>query len=409
MAQPGFEFGFVEDFFQGLGRASGEAAAFAALAVADLVDTGGEPFPRGLDGVEAAVSGQIEHRVAEEIPAQAQTALDWRQNREQMEAIAVLARGMGSELDLRGICPLRVEQPAGEFAEFFRIRRAADSGFDPFAQRVALAGMAQPRQFVEPEFAGAGGAARQIQPGEIIQQRFGLDDQLARVFPVAAIARPAPLDQRQDLVAAEVAVEAGVAVGIVIDPPQPAGLGVVSQLPPGNAEQGPDQRSFAQLSPLWDSAQTPGPRPPQQPQQDGFHLVVEMMGEQQAFARLQFAGESPVAGGSGMVLKIAAGCRHIHPQHLDGNPVARAKVAAKRLPAPGFGMEAMIDMQRAQAPGTFQGPCRQIKQDGRIHATAETHRHAALGGQFSEDLFRRQHLSNLSVCQPVLGRNVRRL
>ena len=121
------------------------------------------------------------------------------------------------------------------------------------------------------------------------------------------------------------------------------------------------------------AAQPFRPGTTQQFQQHGFGLVVAMVAEQQVFAVAQWRSQCGIAriAGGGFHAPAGAGV-DLHAQHLARHAQCSTEVFAMRGPGRTVRVQAVIDVQRAQASCARFGQLRQRMQQGAgIRAAAE--------------------------------------
>ena len=159
--------------------------------------------------------------------------------------------------------------------------------------------------------------------------------------------------------AQEVAVEILAGVAGVVDPGQTVFARIGFQRVARVVEQRTPEPARFEPAPRPHRAQAFGARAAQRAQQEGFGLVVAMVGEGERLSRHHRLRESRVAGlsrgGFGAVASVAT--------HLDAHDRQRqvplcADVFAMRGPGIGLGLQAVVDVDGADVQAAFFGHAR---------------------------------------------------
>src|SRR5690606_4767743 len=152
-----------------------------------------------------------------------------------------------------------------------------------------------------------------------------------------------------DFVAQVVAVEVGGLVALVFDPAQLVLASVVFKGTAGTVEQGSQQPALTEPTAGGHGGEAPGAGAAQGAQQEGFALVVQVVGHQQAMAGGQVALEGGVAELAGEILEAGAGGA-VDGDALDDQPNAKgvAELLAEFFPGDGVGAEAVVDVDGGQ-------------------------------------------------------------
>jgi hypothetical protein len=164
-----------------------------------------------------------------------------------------------------------------------------------------------------------------------------------------------------------------VLIGGIFDPPQLVLGGVGLQLGPGNIEKWPHQMPSPQRALTWHAGQPSHTGATQQAKQQGFRLIVAVLGGQQQFIGLNGFNESgiPRIPGrpleAGARLDLNANDLQWHTQRItDRLAVFRPRICRS--------LKAVMDMESAQRRQGFGfGPLgEKVQQDGGVEAAGES-------------------------------------
>ena len=127
-------------------------------------------------------------------------------------------------------------------------------------------------------------------------------------------------------------------------------------------------------------------------QQEGFGLIVVVVGQRQPFAGAQQAGEGRMArvagGGFGAEAGVIA---DLHVDDVQRHLPSIANTLAVRGPVVGGGLQAVVDVHGAKARMPVAGIGKQMQQHGRIQPAAEADQHRGSGGGVRQQGRRRIH------------------
>ena len=275
---------------------------------------------------------------------------------------------------------------------------------DPVAQHARAARARQRLQDLDVEGVAVAARIRQRQRIARVQQVRGLRAQDRAAREAVRGVRPAFAQQRQDLVAQEVAVRIAAGVAGVLDPVQAVRACVRVQGNTWLRKQRPPQPAACVAAPVAHRGQPIHAGAAQCAQQEGLGLVVAVVGEGEDLAITQRLRERAMACGARRALGAEAGIA-VDADADQGQRYAQGHAGLVAMPGPGIGarLQAMVHMQRTQALATDRGVvCEQVQQDGGIHPAAEAdHDRAALRGHGSPEW-------GVGVGHPALHAGVRR-
>ncbi len=117
---------------------------------------------------------------------------------------------------------------------------------------------------------------------------------------LVASARPSLLQQGNDPVAQEITIVRVVPIGVVLDPVDPGIPQIILQGPGVEAQQGTSQRSLAEVADPWHPGEAIDAAATHQVQQNGFRLVVRMVGRKQQISGCQKAHGNVVPQTAGL-------------------------------------------------------------------------------------------------------------
>jgi hypothetical protein len=189
------------------------------------------------------------------------------------------------------------------------------------------------------------------------------------------------LQQWQHVQAQEIAVGLVAGIAGVVNPVQRLRLRIGQQRGARNLQQRAPHRTGGKRRLAADCGQPIHPGPAQGAQQEGFGLVVAVMGQGQLFARAQGAGERIAAGmARGRFQAVAAVAGHVDADHLQVDVPGRADRLAMLRPRVGSRLQAMVHVHRTQAGIALRSRLRQpMQQHGGIESTTEAHQDRAGG------------------------------
>jgi hypothetical protein len=188
----------------------------------------------------------------------------------------------------------------------------------------------------------------------------------------------------QDLVPQSVTGEGGIMIARIFHPRQPVLLQIRKNLPPGDFQQGADERAFLQPH----ASKPGGAAAAQQSVQNRFRLIAAMMPERYrpatAVARRlpqEVATHRP-RGFFNAQTTISRFIGYIAASDRQGDAPAGTQVADKiRLPAT-FRPKTMIQMRRVQGEREFGGEfVQQMEEADRVGATGDGDQHPVSGVQ----------------------------
>jgi len=249
---------------------------------------------------------------------------------------------------------------------------------DPVAQHPcpAFARQGFQRARVEPVGAGAEHAGQGLRILRMQQGRcFGA--QRGAAGKAGTRLRPAPRQQRQHLAAQEIPIQRGVVVRRILDPPEPMALRMVQQLLSRHRQQRSPQPARGVRPPRLHRAKPVRTGAAQCAQQEGFGLVVLVVGQGEDFPGAQFRRECGMAGGAGRAFQAQAlVARHLDPRDDQRHGQRVAGCLATRGPIVRGRVEPVVHVDGAQRQRGRPLRCQQVQQHHRIQTAAQAEQHA---------------------------------
>ncbi|CAI8969799.1 hypothetical protein EMIT0373P_50449 [Pseudomonas chlororaphis] len=212
----------------------------------------------------------------------------------------------------------------------------------------------------------------QIDKRQLIQQLPGLAHMRCAARQAAGSLWPAGSQQWEHLMAQVITGELPILVGGVVDPVQLVITSVTFQFVAGDVEQRPQQMPPPQGTRCRNGGQAPDPGPTQQTKQQGFRLIVTVLGRQQQLIAAGYLFERGITRLPRRTLQ--AGPRlHLHRHYLQRHRQGLALGSTMLRPGVSHSLKAVMHMDGGQ-----RGKCvslpelgKQVQQDGGIEATGE--------------------------------------
>lgn len=302
-----------------------------------------------------------------------------------------------------GVLRLPVRRAQNDLGEHvanagLRQRRQPELAY-PQAQHASLLLRLQRVQFF------AGQDRRCVQPHLCQQAAILFAQQVAGLCAVAGAlrqrgggVRPAFAQQREHPIAQKIAIVAIFRIVGVLDPAQPVAAGVCQQRRAREFQQGSPELAAVERAPRPHRRQAIGSRAAQCAQQEGFRLIVQVVGKHEKFPLAQRGGEGGVPRRARRAFEAEPGSAlHGDADDLQRHAQRRAFAFAMRRPGVGIGVQAVVDVNRAQV--VVLRP-EQMKQHGGIQPTAEPDQQSApwSRGGWQPDAAVRAH--SVSTCRP---------
>ncbi|MNN07301.1 hypothetical protein D3C81_1201250 [compost metagenome] len=257
--------------------------------------------------------------------------------------------------------------------------RQAGQRFEPMTQGIALPGtghLRKRRQLKRPQaqpgkLTGRAGLT-QIHVRQFFEQSLRLTQMRRAAGHGRHRLRPA-LDQHgQDLMPKVIARVLPILVRGIFDPAQAMRTGISLQLSPRDIKHWPQQMPLAQRALTRHPGQSAHARSAQQAKQQGFRLIVAVLGSQQHFVGLNGFSEGVIPRIPSCTFK--AGTRlHLHANHLQRHAQRSAHGTTMFRPRIGYGLKAVMHMdgvERRQGFGLGEC-CQKVQQDSGVEAAGE--------------------------------------
>ncbi|MDD4881983.1 MAG: hypothetical protein PHX10_10450 [Gallionellaceae bacterium] len=185
---------------------------------------------------------------------------------------------------------------------------------------------------------------------------------------------------RHDFVAQPVAGQRQVGIALVVDVFDRLGAGMRVQGGTTDRKQRAQDRPAFVVALTGHGGQAVHPGAAQQAEQQGFGLVVEMVGQDDVIHRL--VGIGPVAGGAGRRLQAGGLGHDLDPADGQGNAEPAAGAAAVLGPGVGVDRETVMDVYGGQAVAEVLAQARQqVQQDGGVQSAGIAQSEAGAGGK----------------------------
>jgi hypothetical protein len=290
-----------------------------------------------------------------------------------MQEVAPLAHPRTGPDERGGRIARRGQQLGLDACDPLRGQRGEAQTVDPSAQHPCASRRGPAAQHAHIERIHAAGA-RQLQQMCVFRRqqcrRFALQRGAAGQRGVRV--RPTFAQQRQHAMAEKVAVECDVGIGGVVDPLQRMPARILEQRRAWDVEQWTPQPAATEATPVAHRAQPFHAGSAQRAQQEGFGLVVLMMGEHQRLAVAQRVLERMHARLARACFGTVAAQLDAHVHDRQRNAPDRADPLAVRGPGIGVLMQAMMHVHRAQSERPHIGRTgERVQEHARIEAAAE--------------------------------------
>ena len=236
----------------------------------------------------------------------------------------------------------------------------------------------------EIDFLGIRGRHRgQAGPVFRFQQLRGLGGQRRAAGQGRVCMGPALAQQRHHVAAQVGAIVFGGCIAGIVHPAQIPRPGPGVQILLRIFQQRAPQPAGADPAPGRHGPQALHARAPQGAQQEGFRLVIAVVGEGKQFAFAKGGFKGPVTGlaGGGFQAQPRV-VRHRDPGDGEGNIQRGTDGLAVCGPVVGLGLQAVVHVDRAQAAGADCGVVRkQVQQHAGVQTAAEAHQHRSGKGR----------------------------